>query len=83
MTIQLAFEPRGRDGASDAYFVCEKRNVCVVCGSATHFLRCGIAACGACEWLDWPLPPPARSLNANVAGLGWAIMGARDGAGYL
>jgi hypothetical protein len=39
MTIQLAFEPRGRDGASDAYFVCEKRNACVVCGGATHFLR--------------------------------------------
>lgn len=37
-SIQLLFEPRGRD-SNDTYAVTPKRNICVACGSSDHIMR--------------------------------------------
>ncbi|KAJ7370831.1 Exonuclease 3'-5' domain-containing protein 2 [Desmophyllum pertusum] len=38
-TVQLKFEPSGRPGSEDSYYLNFKDNVCVVCGSDQSYMR--------------------------------------------
>lgn len=38
-TVQLNFEPSGRPGAEDSYYLNFKNNICVVCGSDQSYMR--------------------------------------------
>ena len=38
-TIQLKFEPSGRPGSEDLYYLNFKDNICVVCGSDKSYMR--------------------------------------------
>ena len=38
-TVQLNFEPSGRPGAEDSYYLNFKNNICVVCGSDHSYMR--------------------------------------------
>ena len=38
-TVQLKFEPSGRPGSEDSYYLNFKDNICVVCGSDQSYMR--------------------------------------------
>lgn len=38
-TVQLKFEPSGRPGSEDSYYLNFKDNICVVCGSDESYMR--------------------------------------------
>lgn len=38
-TVQLKFEPSGRPGSEDSYYLNFKDNICVVCGRDDSYLR--------------------------------------------
>ncbi len=39
MTVQLHFEPAGRPGVDREYYLHEKENICVVCGTDQNCVR--------------------------------------------